>query len=700
MSAVSALDASRPEGIRRGGSERGRAGSAAQISKVPYLPGLDGMRALAVVAVMIYHANAEWLKGGFIGVEVFFVISGYLITLLLIAEHEKSGAVDMRGFWVRRFRRLLPALFLMLFLLTVWTALFERDALGKLRGDVIGGLSYLSNWYQIYIGAGYSAANDFAPLRHLWSLAVEEQFYIVWPIVMVALLRKGSRRIADLSVYLFGAAVAVTVVVAMLYDSGPINANPANSPAAYWEIGGRFISKADALYLSTISRSSGLLLGAAFAMVWRPRAVMRGPLRNRGRSLDVLAVVGLATLTFMSFRVGFIDSTGDNSADPWLFRGGFFFAGIATLLIIAAVTHRDSLTSRALAGPTLLWIGTRSYGLYLYHWPIYQIVRNTAGTKLEFHEFVLCMVATAILTEISYRYVETPIRKGQLGEWWRTRGERTRRNENRGPVAIGAVVGTALAVFAGASLATAELKQNEVAERLGESAAATCSVLEGNCLDDTTEPAVDPEIAAGSDPGAVVDPGAAPVDTTTDVEAGAGAPVEGAAVPETAPTTVAPPIAPRQLAIGDSVMLGAAEELQGAGFAVDAAESRAFSTGIDIIRTLTAQGSLPEELVVHLGTNGAILESEMSELMELIAPIPKVLLIENDVPRDYETTNNSLMVNAASSRSNVAVLYWNGLSSQCPGDCIYQDGFHLKTPGAEYYTTLITTVLADPTVFA
>lgn len=651
------------------------------------MPGLDGMRAFAVVAVMIYHANSSWLKGGFIGVEVFFVISGYLITLLLIAEKEKSGAVDLKSFWVRRFRRLLPALFMMMTMLAVWTALFQRDSLGKLRGDVLGGAGYISNWYQIFIGAGYSAANDFAPLRHLWSLAVEEQFYLVWPIVMIVLLRNGSRRIADLAVYLFGAALLVTVVVALLYNSGPINANPANSPAAYWEIGGRFISKADALYLSTISRSSGLWLGAAMAMVWRPVAVMRGPLRDKGRALDGLAIIGFAILALFSWKVGFINSDGDNSADPWLFRGGFFVAGIATLLIIAAVTHRGSFTSKALSTPTLLWIGTRSYGLYLYHWPIYQIVRNTAGTKLRFHEWVLCMVVTAIITEISYRYIETPIRKGRLSEWWHNRGQRSRRNENRGAILGGAFVGTALAVFAGYGLATAELKQNEVAQKLEESAAATCSVIEGNCVDAAeTEPATDGADQA-ADPadtsGTIVDPAA-----------------EGAPVADDQTTTItAVPVSPGKIAIGDSVMLGAAEELQGAGFAVDAEESRAFARAVDIVQALSDNGQLPEELVVHLGTNGPINESEMTQMLDLAATVPRVLLVQNDVPRDYEASNNALMVNAASARANVEVLYWDGLASQCQGDCIYQDGFHLKTPGAEYYTTLITTVLADAALF-
>ena len=160
-------------------SRGGRRTAPTEISRVPYLPGLDGMRALAVVAVRVYHANADWLPGGYLGVEVFFLISGYLITLLLISEKERTSTVDMRHFWVRRARRLLPALFTMLIALTIWVSLFDRDVLGKLRGDVIASLLYVANWYQIWTGAVYTAANDFAPLRHLWSLAVEEKFYIV-----------------------------------------------------------------------------------------------------------------------------------------------------------------------------------------------------------------------------------------------------------------------------------------------------------------------------------------------------------------------------------------------------------------------------------------------------------------------------------------------------------------------------------------
>ena len=271
------------------------AAASRPISAVPYLPGLDGMRALAVVAVMVYHANPAWLPGGFLGVEVFFVISGYLITLLLIGEHERTGTVSLRQFYLRRARRLLPALFALLIGVTVFTALFRRDALGQLRGDVLAALGYVSNWYQIWVGQGYTAAGDFAPLRHLWSLAVEEQFYLLWPLAMIGLIRLGRRRLPVMSMWLVAAAIGITAVVAAVSPTGPIGTCEV-TPEAYWQVGGRCISKMDFLYLSTPTRLTGLLLGAALAMVWRPTAVMRGPLRDRGRVLDVGALVGLVGL--------------------------------------------------------------------------------------------------------------------------------------------------------------------------------------------------------------------------------------------------------------------------------------------------------------------------------------------------------------------------------------------------------------------
>ncbi|MDG1267012.1 MAG: acyltransferase family protein [Ilumatobacter sp.] len=682
-----------------------------QISQLPYLPGLDGLRAIAVVAVMVYHANSTWLGGGYLGVEVFFVISGYLITLLLIAEHERTGTVDLKTFWIRRFRRLLPALFVMMLLLTVWVALFKADSLGKLRGDVIAGTAYVSNWYQIWTGAGYSAGSDFAPLRHLWSLAVEEQFYVIWPLVMLAFVRVGSRRIAGIARWLFLAAVAITIMVAFLNYSGP-QQSPEFTPDAYWTIFGRKISIPDALYLSTLSRAGGLLLGSAFAMIWRPAAVMRGPLRHKSGFFDALAIVGFVVLGLMSWFVLFEPDQGVG----FLFQGGLFVTGLATLAIIAAVTHQNAFTGRLLSLPVLLWIGTRSYGLYLYHWPIYQIIRNIAANKLALHEFVLAMVVTCIITELSYRYIETPIRKGKLGEMWKRRRagvpiQSSLTDGQRKGAYAAASVAVLLSVFAVGSMATAELKQNDLQVSLDEQRENTCDVLvdvdcdgvddfdaDGNPIEASeVEPDAGEigEFEPNGEAGGVVivDDGDDPLipEDASDSTATNDAVVPGStAVPTTAPIPV--PIS--KLAVGDSVMLGAAAQLSELGFTVDAVESRAWVNGLDFVMTLGEQDRLPEMLVIHLGTNGPIGQSNMDQMMTAVSTVPTVLLVTNDVDRDYTAGNNQLIYSAAAANSNVELLDWQGLAPSCPGDCLEADGFHLKPDGQIFYARLVEGALA------
>src|SRR6476646_1461705 len=199
--------------------------SRRQIDRLPYLPGLDGLRAVAVVAVMIYHANHRWLSGGFLGVEVFFVISGYLITLLLIGEFERDGRIKLGQFWRRRFRRLLPPLFVMLAGLAIFMTIFRRTPMGRTSGDFAGGILYSSNWYQIVVGQGYTANEAFVPLRHLWSLAVEEQFYLIWPLIMTVLLaRRGGRDLTRLAFWFAGIAVAISVGMALLFHAGDVAA--------------------------------------------------------------------------------------------------------------------------------------------------------------------------------------------------------------------------------------------------------------------------------------------------------------------------------------------------------------------------------------------------------------------------------------------------------------------------------------------
>jgi peptidoglycan/LPS O-acetylase OafA/YrhL len=612
----------------------------AHISRVPYLPGLDGMRALAVVAVMVYHANSDWLPGGFLGVEMFFVISGYLITLLLISERERTYRISLRHFWLRRARRLLPALFTMMLLVTVWTAIFKDEALGALRGDVIAGFFYVSNWYQIWEGLGYTAAGDFAPLRHLWSLAVEEQFYLFWPVVMIFLLgRNGTRQVAAVSRWLFVAAVVITVAVALLYYPGPI-AEPDVTPDAYWWLGDRPIAKIDTLYLGTISRLSGIMLGSAFAMVWRPLAIVRGPLRSKGRLFDGVALVSIVGFGWLCWNTYLVTPSG---ADPFLFRGGMFLAGLATLAIIAAVTHRGAYANRLLGNPLFRWVGTRSYGLYLYHWPIYQMIRGVAGNKLTLGEFVFALLLTAIVTEVSYRLVETPIRLGRFSVRWRGIYAGARRGPKlaaTGAIAVAAVGG----LFVGAVLMTAPLQQNEIAQALdaGEefttdllavdaipvastsTTSSTTTVAPATTVAEVLVPVLDPvgsvvgEVVAVDHRGADhrgADDRAADHRAADHRAARTGGAARGRDQPRGAgPLAIPPTVSGFPLvALGDSVMLGAAEELQARGFQVDALQSRQMNTFVPTMQALKDNGTFGSVVVVHLGTNGGFSQETLDE---------------------------------------------------------------------------------------
>lgn len=220
---------------------------------VPYLPGLDGLRAVAVIAVIFYHANHSWLKGGFLGVEVFFVISGYLITLLLLAESTRNGRIDLRDFWLRRARRLLPALWTLLVGVTTYVAIFRRSELGNLRGDVVAGFTYVTNWFQVQTGSSYFSNFGYVPLRHLWSLAVEEQFYLLWPLLMLVVMKFGRRRLPVVGFMFLLASVGIAVMCGWIYRTGPID-DVTQTPEQFMSFLGRDVSRIDFAYLSTVTR--------------------------------------------------------------------------------------------------------------------------------------------------------------------------------------------------------------------------------------------------------------------------------------------------------------------------------------------------------------------------------------------------------------------------------------------------------------
>ncbi|MGA1245396.1 MAG: acyltransferase family protein, partial [Ilumatobacteraceae bacterium] len=626
------------------------------------------------IAVIVYHANPSWLPGGFLGVEVFFVISGYLITLLLVAEHERDDSVDLRAFWARRARRLLPALFVMMALLVVWSAFFERDALGALRGDVIAGALYGSNWFQVWIGAGYTAVNDFAPLRHLWSLAVEEQFYVIWPVVMLIVLRAGRQRLPRVAMWFAGIAFAIAVAVALLMPSGPIG-TCVETPNSFWTIGDRCISKVDLLYLSTPTRATGLLLGAALALVWRPFALLRGPMRKKGPLLDPLALIGLLGLMFLAWNSKILKLKGEEGlhADPLLFRGGLFLTGLLTLLLISAVAHQKAFSGRILGTTALRVIGERSYGLYLFHWPVFQALRHEAGIALQLHEFIGAMAVTVVITEISYRYVELPIRERRFRESMQSL-LRSGPGALRRRGAFGVLSATIVAVpaFSVVSLASAELKPNLVQATLDEAEGVVIDVLD--------------EVTAVTSSTSVPSTTTAPASNTS---------VAPEASTTTSTTTTVPPPLYEVFALGDSVMKGAAPVLAERGIVVDAEESRQGKLAAEIFVQLRDLGVRMNVAVVHVGTNGPMSNETLDLMMSALQEVPRVIVLTGRGNRDWIDPNNFRIRSLPERYPNVVVLDWQLVSELCSGKCFAGDGIHLDRDGRTFYADQISLALAS-----
>ena len=627
--------------------------SAGALSRVPYLPGLDGLRAIAVVGVMIYHAHHDWLPGGYLGVEVFFVISGYLITLLLIGEHERTGHVDLRQFWTRRFRRLLPALYVMMTLVAVYIAAFYAVAREQTRGDFTGGIFYISNWYQIFVGQGYGASEAFVPLRHLWSLAVEEQFYLIWPLVMMVVLRRARGRLPEVGAKLIAASVLIAIVVAWLYVPGSVATSCGGEfTRGTWTVFGRCIAVNDMLYLGSFSRAGGLMLGAGFAMLWRPVAIMRGPLRDKGRRLDVLAALGLAALVLFMFTMYLQDGGVYN---PWLYRGGFFFTGVATLMLIAAATHQGAGTGNLLGNKVMLWIGTRSYGLYLYHWPVYQFIRKQANIQLSVAQVVLAMAIALPITEASYRVIETPIRKGGV----RATVSGLRGDPRRLMGAVSVVLLVALATF---SLFSAS------PHCVGS---VNCS-LEANAQgpDDTTP--ADSGVPVTTEPGVTL-----------------------------APTTTVPKVPQKYVAIGESVMVGAVNQLRGAGVFVDAKENRGPEGVKNTVIKLRDAGDIGTgtSIVIQVGTNAPMDDNDIAAIMAEVpddAGTVSFMTLKADVA--WIPGNNELINALPTTYPHVQVIDWAARSAEV---LLCADGIHITCGGsasARFYANLILANFGLPAI--
>jgi peptidoglycan/LPS O-acetylase OafA/YrhL len=616
-----------------------------------YLPGLDGLRAAAVLAVIAYHAGAPWARGGYLGVEVFFVVSGFLITRLLVNEAAANGRVSLAGFWTRRARRLLPALFTMLAAVSAYLLAAHSGEVATFRGDLSAALAYVSNWFQIYGDHSYFAElGRPSPFRHLWSLAVEEQFYLLWPPILLGLAHLCRGRRQRVAVILVALAAAANIVMALKHD-------PSVAP--------------DRVYLGTDMRASGLLLGAVTALVWRPRALAL----RRTQVADVCSASAALLLIVACWRL--------RSSSNLLYHGGFAVIDLATIALIVASTATGSWTAKAMSWPPMVAVGKRSYGLYLWHWPVLALSRQ--GTDTQIAQPWLWFIRaglTVVLSEACYRFVETPIRRGALGRWWSRLVQlgTVRQHRLRTLHLLPALSIAAAASVLTVGVATRSAHPNEIAESIKAGEALLASLASTTTVPATTTtmlPATT-TLPPTSDPTASTDPFA----TTT--------------VAST--TTTAPPVL-NITAVGDSVMLGAAPALVnkfGARLAIDAKVNRQYRDGLAIVDQQRQDLTLGEVVVVHLGNNGPFSQKQFDEMMAKLSDRAMVVFVLVHVAKPWENTvNDVLNRNAPRFPKLVRLMDWARIAGEHP-EFIHSDGTHLRSNGAAAYAELMNAVISGP----
>jgi peptidoglycan/LPS O-acetylase OafA/YrhL len=649
------------------------------------MPSLDGLRAFAVIAVVLYHLGLRWIPGGFLGVDVFFVISGFLITTLLVEEARRTARVRVGRFWLRRTRRLVPALIVVVVVVSALTSVIGRDLNAGLRMQVLGAAVYGSNWFQVASGASYVERYEPQVFTHLWSLAVEEQFYLLWPVVVVVLLSFLSRRL-QVSL-LLAAAAGSAVWMAYLYV-------PGGDPTR--------------VYVGTDTHGFALLLGAALGL--------SGLMARRVRSGGWLAPAGVAGS--MVVLAGML-LLGDSA--PATFRGGLVVVDVAALSLVAAAARGAGPIGTIFGLPPFVWVGKRSYGIYLWHWPLIVITARvlSPGTP-SWLLTVIVMTGTAIAATASYRWIEVPIRtRGWLASLRVLRdlvagrtaaGRRPRLIGVTGVVALvaaAAVTTSALALApAHGTLADqlavgeAALASHRATRQVPESRAGTpkSSGTVGTskgALTPLTTGAVASVAPAGiitatSPRSQAVLPTPRQAPTAGSTTAGTSAPH----VPTRTTTSLAPappaPTPPRSVtAIGDSIMVGAAPDLLEAfsDISIDAVKSRQYWDLADVVHQHAADGDLGTIVVVALGTNGTWGAAQIVAALEPVGDRP-VVLVNTFVARPWSADVNEQIAVVAADRPHTCVADWHSLVAAHP-DWISYDGVHPDEDGRRAYTAML-----------
>jgi peptidoglycan/LPS O-acetylase OafA/YrhL len=631
--------------------------------------GLDALRALAVTAVVVFHFAPAALPGGFLGVDVFFVLSGYLITRMITAEYLRFGSLRFGNFYRRRARRLLPGLGVLL-VAALAAAAFWRDQLTTIRPASAAAAGYVSNWWLSFAHQSYFVtAGRPSMLQHLWSLAVEEQFYLLWPLIAVTVLsiapvRHKARTLAAVA---GGLAVLSTVEMAWLAIS-------TNAP---------HLTDASRLYYGTDTHSMGLLLGAGLGALAAGRTAIAGPAAHPGRFLALSDAAAGAALVGL-----FVCAVAAREYSPSLYRGGFFVVAALAGLAAAALARQGSRLGPALDRRPVRWLASRSCSIYLWHWPVAVVTRP--GTDVHWPGPVVLVVrvgTTLLLSDLTYRLVELPIRAAGLRAGIQG-GARRLRRVVLGQAPVGAHLATAALVccllLAGAVVVAGP---NAVLSPVQRALAAEQGGRDLRLGSPTRHPHVPLPFPPGELGGATPSSAADPTHLPT--------PQPGPSrTPAPDPTRRGP--LPSISAYGDSVMLGARSDLDQRfpDGTMDAIEGRQPDPVLADVEADAAAGRLHPLVVIGVGDNGLITPDVLRETLRSLRDVPRVIVLNNRVGRYWEASNNHTIATVVRDFGNVRLLNWHDLAAPHPS-WFYDDGIHLTPAGALAYTRLIVSAARE-----
>jgi peptidoglycan/LPS O-acetylase OafA/YrhL len=595
--------------------------------------GLDGMRAFAVAIVLVYHLFPGILPGGFIGVDVFFVISGFLITSLLMRERTATGRVDLRRFWMRRIRRLVPAIVVLVIVCSTAALAIGGDVLVGLGRQILGAATFSANWLSIAADSSYFSQDAPELFRNLWSLAVEEQFYVVWPLVLLglALVRPWWAKLAIVS--LVAAASAVSMLA--LYT-------PGGDPTR--------------VYFGSDTHSFGLAIGAALALLvsrMRPIDLDAGETALQvfaRRWLPPLGVLSLAGLGVAAWAMH------DDAA--FTYRGGLMLVSVLCAVVIWAAVAPGSRLGPRLDMAPFRYVGVRSYGLYLWHWPVFVLIcalvpdENDAVMMPVVGVGALAIATAAAL--LSYRWIERPIRRHGM--------------------------------FATLRLCTARMRASGTARAAGIAALTVAVAL--------TIATIAAMVVAPAATGAqrFIEHGKASLQQTPGAHRPSASPTGGPRVPpDPQPVATGPDIS----AFGDSVMLASAPALQRTfpGISIDAVVSRQMSKAPDLVRAAADSGTLRKVVLVGLGTNGSISRDTLEDVRQAAGPSRRLVLVSVQAPRSWtDGVNSTLTTFAESHPGQVAVAQWRmAIASHL--DLLADDQIHPGMRGGLVYSDALHSAL-------